>query len=203
MYCMNYSGGDNKTHGQVERTDRIDSFEAGGREDCGLLMATRDGRSLPLRYDRYTLYSPKEQEIVELSYPGSRWRSTLELARVPSGFGGRRTFWICPCCGRRARYLYFKGQDFVCRACAKLNYRSQQRTKNSINHFRDGMKLATETLSWQPLIDVVPMDFPYVTPDRPRYMHQTTYRRYLARYRRYQEQYQRESLREMLAILRW
>ena len=30
MYCMNYSGGDNKTHGQVERTDRIDSFEAGG-----------------------------------------------------------------------------------------------------------------------------------------------------------------------------
>ena len=121
---------------------------------------------------------------------------------MPSGFGGRRTFWLCPCCGRRARYLYFKGQGFVCRECAKLNYRSQQRTKSSINHFRDGMKLATEMLSWQPLIDVAPMDFPYVTPDRPRYMHQTTYRRYLARYRQYQEQYQRESLREMLAILR-
>ena len=28
MYGMNYSGGDNKTHGQIERTDRIDSFEA-------------------------------------------------------------------------------------------------------------------------------------------------------------------------------
>ena len=39
-------------------------------------------------------------------------------------------------------------------------------------------------------------------PDRPRYMHQTTYRRYLAWYMRYQEKYQRESMREMLSILR-
>ncbi len=201
MYCMNYSGGDNKTHGQVERTDRIDSFEAGGRENCGLLVAARDGRSLPLRYDRYTLYGPKEQEIVELSYPGSRWRSTLELARVPSGFGGTRAFWLCPRCGQRARYLYFKGQGFVCRECAKLNYRSQQRTKNSINHFRDGMKLAREELRWEPPGWFVPMDFPHMTPPCPRYMHQATYRRHLARFRRHQDRYQQESLREMLAIL--
>lgn len=63
------------------------------------------------------------------------------------------------------------------------------------------MKLATETLSWQPPFDVVPMDFPYVTPDRPRYMHEATYQRHLARFRRYQEKYRRDSLREMLAIL--
>lgn len=127
---------------------------------------------------------------------------TLELARVRSGFGGSRVFWLCPVCGRRARFLYFKGQCFVCRECANLNYRSQQRTRDSLNHYRDGMRLAAEKLRWQPLIDVAPMDFPYMTPDHPRYMHQSTYRRYLVRYRRYQEKYQRDSLRKMRAILR-
>lgn len=199
MYGMNYSGGDNKTHGQIERTDRIDSFEARPGEDCGLLMASREGRDLPLRYDRYPAHGG---EIVELSYPGSRWRYTLELARVPSGFGGSRIFWVCPCCGKRARFLYFKGRGFLCRDCAKINYRSQQRTRDSLNHYRDGMKLAREKLRWEPPGWFAPLDFPYMAPPCPRYMHQTTYRRYLARYRRYQEQYQRESLRQMLAILR-
>ena len=202
MYGMNYSGGDNKTHGQIERTDRIDSFEAGDREDCGLLIASRDGHDLPIRYDRYALPDLEGLGIVELSYPESQWRTTLELTSVPSGFGGKRTFWLCPCCGRRARYLYFKDRGFVCRDCAKLNYRSQQRTHGSLHHYRDGMRLAREKLQWEPPGWFVPMDFPHMTPPCPRYMHKTTYRRYLARYRRYQEQCQRESLREMLAILR-
>lgn len=198
MYGMNYSGGGNKTHGQIERAYRIGSLEAGAGESCWIL-ASRDGHSLPLRCDRYSLAG---REVVELSYPGSRWRATLELSRVRSGFGGTRAFWLCPRCGRRARFLYFQGQDFQCRECAQLNYRSQQRTKSSLNHYEDGLRLAVDKLQWRPPIDVVPMDFPHVTPGRPRYMHQTTYRRYLARYRRYQKQYQRASLREMLSILR-
>ena len=28
MYGMNFSGGANRTHGQIERAERIDSFEA-------------------------------------------------------------------------------------------------------------------------------------------------------------------------------
>lgn len=199
MYGMNYSGGSNKTHGQIERADRIDSFEAGHIEDRGLLTVSRDGYLLPLYHNRFF---EEEREMVELFYPGRQWRCTLELERVRSGFGGSRAFWLCPCCGRRVRFLYFKRRGFVCRSCAKLNYQSQQRTKSSINHFRDGMRLATEKLHWAPLIDVVPMDFPYMSPGRPRYMHRTTYRQLLARYQRYQEKYQRDSLREMLAILR-
>ena len=200
MYCMNFSGGDNKTHGQIERADRIDSFEAGQIEARGLLTAFREGKILLLDCDRvYDL----NRALVELSYRGSRWRVILELDRVRSGFGGCRTFWRCPRCGRRARYLYFRKPGFLCRECAKLNYRSQQRTKSSINHYRDGMKLAREKLRWEPLIDVVPMDFPHVMPNRPRYMHEATYQRYLARFRKYQAAYQRDSLREMLAILGW
>ena len=199
MYGMNWTGGANKTHGQIERAERIDSFEAGNVEDRGIVFASSSGKMLPLHCDRCGLDG---RELVELSYPGSRWRDTLELARVRSGYGGNRAFWLCPICDRRARFLYFKRPGFVCRECAQLNYRSQQRTRSSLNHYRDGMRLATDKLHWEPLIDVVPMDFPYMTPDRPRGMHKTTYRRYLARYRRYQAAYERDSLREMMAILR-
>lgn len=199
MYGMNYSGGDNKTHGQIERADRIDSFEAGKAEGWGMVLASRGDKILPLRCYRCGLDG---REFVELSYPGSQWRDTLELSRVRSGFGGSRAFWLCPICGRRVRFLYFKDRRFVCRECAKLNYRSQQRTRDSINHYRDGLKLARERLGWVPPGYICPMDFPYLTPPRPRYMHQSTYRRHLARFRRYQAAYQRDSLREMLAILR-
>lgn len=134
-------------------------------------------------------------------YPGSRWRDTLELVCVRSGFGGSRVFWLCPVCGRRARFLYFRGRGFQCRECARLNYRSQQRTRNSVNHYRDGLKLARDKLGWEPPGYMVPAYFPQLNPPRPRYMHQSTYQRHLARFRRYQAAYQRDSLREMLAIL--
>lgn len=200
MYGMNYSGGDNKTHGQIERADRIDSFEAGAVEGCGMVLASRGDKMLPLRCDHY---GQAGRELVELSYSGSRWRVTLELARVRSGFGGSRAFWLCPICGRRARFLYFKDQGFVCRECAKLNYRSQQRTRDSVNHYRDGLKLARDKLGWEPPGYMVPAYFPELNPPRPRYMHEATYQRHLARFRQYQERYRRDNLREMLAILRW
>lgn len=199
MYGMNYSGGDNKTHGQIEREDRIDSFEAGKVEDWGMVLAARGDKMFPLRCDHY---GQAGRELVELSYSGSRWRVTLELSRVRSGFGGSRAFWLCPICGRRARFLYFKDPGFVCRECAKLNYQSQQRTRDSINHYRDGLKLARERLGWEPPGYITPAWFPQLTPPCPRYMHQSTYQRHLARFRRYQAAYQRDSLRELLAILR-
>ncbi len=194
MYGMNYSGGDNCTHGQVERADRIDSFEAGKVEGWGVVTARRDGRALPLQCEHFNV---GERETVKLLVCGP-----LELERVPSGFGGSRAFWVCPRCWKRARYLYFAGRDFVCRECAGLNYRSQQRTKDSINHVRDGLRMAQEKLRWDPPFPVAPMDFPHVVPDRPRYMHRATYYRLLVRFGRYQEKYHRDSLREMLAILR-
>lgn len=81
-------------------------------------------------------------------------------------------------------------------------YAVQQRTKDSTNYAHDGLRLAREKLRWEPPFPVAPADFPYVTPDRPKGMHRRTYYRHLARYRRYQKKYQRDSMREMLAILR-
>lgn len=47
---MNFSGGDNRTHGQVERAERIDSFEAGKVEPDGwrTLYAHWMGKMIPL-----------------------------------------------------------------------------------------------------------------------------------------------------------
>lgn len=194
MYGMNYSGGDNRTHDQIERALRVDSFEARDILGRGTIFATGGGHMVPLE----CWHSLEDDgEVVELARG-----DILEMDRVPNYFGGSRTYWLCPRCGRRARYLYFKGKGFQCRECAKLNYRCQQRTKDATNHARDGLKLARDKLDWEPSFDFYPAIFPYVTPDKPKGMHWATYDRYLTRYRRYQEKYQRDSLREMLAILR-
>ena len=195
MHGINYSGGDNKTHGQIEQAERIDSFEAGKVTGCGKLIVYRNG------IVAHVLHCDRCGQAVKLSSPGGRWRDTLELGRVPSGFGGTRAFWLCPRCGRRARYLYLGDRGFVCRECAKLNYRSQQHTGDSMKHFQDGMRLAREKLHWEPPAWVVPMDFPNLTPPCPRYMHDATYRRHLDRFRQYQEKYQRDTMRKLLAIL--
>ena len=195
LYGRNFSGGDNRTHGQIERAERIDSFEAGKVKGWGTLFSNS---MVPLDCGHFM---EDDGEVIELSK--GQWYTTLELTRTPSGFGGSCAYWLCPCCGKRVRFLYFKGRGFLCRGCAKLNYRCQQRTKDSTNYAQDGLKLARERLGWVPPFDICPAEFPYVTPDRPKGMHRTTYYRYLARYRRYQEKYRRESMAEMMAILRW
>lgn len=198
MYGMNFSGGRNRTHGQVEQAERIDSFEAGKVEpdDWRTLYVHGGEQWIPL--DCWHARGP-DRETVELSQ--GQLSVTLELTRTPSGFGGSCAYWLCPHCGRRARFLHFKGRGFVCRGCARLNYASQQRTHDSTDYAYDGFRLAREKLRWKPSFQVVPADFPYMTPERPKGMHQTTYRRYLARYRRYQEKYRRDTLRALTAIL--
>jgi hypothetical protein len=53
------------------------------------------------------------------------WRgivSNIDLVSTAMHFGGRREWFKCPACGRRARILY--GPDFACRSCQRLNYPS-------------------------------------------------------------------------------
>ena len=80
MYSMNYSGGDNRTHGQIERTPRIDSFEAGSVWRWGTIFAYGGGHMVPLECDHFM---DDEREVVELARG-----DTLELTRTANHFGG-------------------------------------------------------------------------------------------------------------------
>ena len=50
--------------------------------------------------------------------------------------------------------------------------------------------------------DRVPPRTPQFWGVRPRYMHQTTYRRYLRRFAKYQDQHQRRQLEDMARLLK-
>lgn len=198
MYGMNYSGGANRTHGCVEDTPRIDSFEADNESGCGVIML---GKGNVLWCDirtEYDYWGPVE--LVDLRHPNEGLLVTLPLERLKNGYGNGQAFWLCPECGRRSRYLYLQNERFQCRKCAKLNYRSQQETKDSMRYYRKGMELVDKHLTRSgPVPDG--FEFPHFIPDRPKGMHQSTYRRYLLRFLRYREKHTSRLIRDIGRLL--
>lgn len=196
-------GGWNKRHGVVEETPRIDSFDPAISEGGGALFVCMEGKSLLLDCDYYTDYGPRpeeDREIVELL--DGEWSQALELSRKENGFGCSQPFFLCPVCGDRRRFLYLTRAGFLCRKCSRLNYRSQQATRSDSMYYYDkGMALAKKHME-PPPFPVDGFGFCRWMPSRPRYMHQTTYRRYLQRFAKYQEQHQRRQLEDMAQILR-
>jgi len=196
------NGGWNKSHGTVEKTPRIDSFDSAISEGGGALFVCADGVTRLIDCDHRTEYGPRpeeDREVVEL-WRGE-WSQTLELSRKENGLGGSQAFFLCPVCGGRVRYLYQVGAAFLCRKCAGLNYKSQQATRsNSMYYYDKGISLAEKRLStW-----IRPDGFSFCSwiPERPRYMHQTTYRKYLRRFAKYQDQHSTRQIEDMARILR-
>lgn len=180
-----HNGGRNKSHGQVEATPRVDSFAAG---QSGALLAWSGGRPIMFDCCHGMEHGPDgTRELATVALHGRR--QMLELTRIRSGFGGSRAFWLCPTCGQRARYLYYTGGGFLCRKCARLNYRCQQETRSGpLYYYHKGMAYAEKHL--RPLfLPYGPGGFDQWTPPPPRYMHEPTYRRYLARLQRYQQRH--------------
>ena len=189
------NGGYNKTHEAVEDHNRIDSFElpdSGGLMFCGrkTIDAVRE-----FRYDG---------EWVRLYYPPGGPRMSPEINNRPdglyetillsgkrNGYGGRQIFFICPCCGKRVRYLYLKA-GFRCRECAKLNYRSSQRTRGEYDAYDRGKKYVHQHLDilWNPDL----LDFPYAIPERPRWMHWNVYSKHIKKLEQFQHQFERRQL---------
>ena len=162
------------------------------------------GIPLVLDCHRSILYEPEtDREIVEVWDPkdGRGW--ALELSHKPNGYGGSQAFFRCPACGRRVRYLYQAGAGLLCRKCAGLNYKSQQETRSdSMYYYHKGIDLAEKLLDiWS---GERPDGFSFCTwiPEKPRYMHQTTYRRYLLRFLRYQEKHYNREMADMARMLR-
>ena len=198
MYRWNSSGGWNKTHGTVEKTPRVDSFEAGEIEGWGSLFVYT-GASVRLALNCYPDVL-EDRETLEVWH--NRARRVIELSRKQNGFGGSQAFFLCPGCGGRVRYLYQAGASFLCRKCAKLSYKSQQEARSdSMFYFDKGMALAEKHLGAWPRLRPDGFSFCAWIPERPRYMHQSTYRRYLRRFAKYQDQHQRRQLRDMARLL--
>jgi len=139
---------------------------------------------------------------LEIWHPKDGWSQILELSRKANGYGGSQAFFLCPNCGERRRYLYQVGGGFLCRKCARLNYRSQQETKSdSMYYYYKGVTLVEKHL-WP--LTVRPDGFRFCNwvPDRPRYMHRTTYRRYLAWFLRYRKKHADRQMADMLRLLK-
>jgi hypothetical protein len=100
-------------------------------------------------------------------------RQTIALTYTSPHFGGRRTWFLCPGCGRRCAKVFFLG-EFRCRECHGLHYQSQRedlsmrlaRRSDAIRRRLDGIVVGGELIS-----------------RRPRRMHRRTYRWLVAEHR--------------------
>ncbi|MBK9444568.1 MAG: hypothetical protein IPN53_26215 [Comamonadaceae bacterium] len=63
----------------------------------------------------------------------------VRIEHTPCNYGGQRTWWLCPCCGKRVALLY-SGKMFSCRHCQQLTYQST-RTGESSKPFERADKL--------------------------------------------------------------
>lgn len=99
------------------------------------------------------------------------WKSVDEvvpLERTPCHFGGFRSWFRCPSCGRRAVKLYGAGTYFLCRRCYGLAYASQ-REKRCERASRRALKIRRR-LGGE-------ADFVSPFPWKPKGMHWRTYSR--------------------------
>ena len=94
------------------------------------------------------------------------------LSWTGCNYGGRRPWFLCPCCGRRVAILY-GGAMFACRHCRKLAYEVQRETAGDRAIRRaDAIR---RRLGW-------PAGILNSMGDRPKHMRHTTYLRLLHEY---------------------
>ncbi|WP_026493078.1 hypothetical protein [Butyrivibrio sp. XPD2002] len=175
-----------KTHGTIEESVSIDSFSL----KKGALKCT---------IRNVSEYFPFTETGEHIIFHDSIKIQTSTISNIT----GEQTFFVCPRCGKKYRFLYANSytKGFKCRKCARLNYRSTQKEHaDCIEYFDCGMKFAKEKLNWT-YEDAIPWDFPSYIPDRPKYMHKSTYERYMKKFRWYQDRYHDEFIAEAKRII--
>src|SRR5215210_4007621 len=92
-------------------------------------------------------------------------------------FGGRRVWFVCPACGRRAAILYLQRGGHVCRTCANLAYpSSQERRRVSYTPLHRAQRIRKKLGGSDNIFE----PFPW----RPRGMHRKRYWRMFAEHER-------------------
>ena len=90
------------------------SWNRGGEPTGWIRFSTFDNR-IDLKY-RIQFYGNEEWQDVSESV----W-----FDKTACNYGGQRTWFICPHCGKRAAVLYGEQRLFLCRKCSNLVYSSQ------------------------------------------------------------------------------
>ena len=177
-------GGWNKTHESTASAARIDSF------------AFRD-KLLQRKQDYLEIHAHNPKIATERLY----W------TRVNNHYDTQgnkpRVYFICPECGRRVRFVYYKEKwgRLKCRECGKLNYPIQQVAKGTMRHAQQ-MRAALKKLKIVEIEKLSPMDlYDLYCVDRPRYMHRSTYQKYMRKYYKAREEYHDAYIHEAMAIL--
>lgn len=101
---------------------------------------------------------------------GGPWVEVSCDARLdftPMHFGGRQTWWRCPCCDRRVALLYV-GRSMACRHCWNLAYRSER--EGQADRARRRAEKIRARLGWR-------LGIGYPCGDKPRGMHWRTFER--------------------------
>jgi len=77
------------------------------------------GLSIRAGYNEMTLSYRKKStgEVVE---------QRVQVETTPCRFGGARSWFTCPRCGKRAAVIYASGRYFACRKCSDLAYATQK-----------------------------------------------------------------------------
>ena len=94
----------------------------------------------------------------------------VRVTWMPCKFGGRRPWFVCPVtsCGRKCAMLYLRGGFFACRECHRLAYASQ-REPVRLRGLHKARKIRASLGGGANVFERF--------PDRPKGMHQATYRR--------------------------
>ena len=102
---------------------------------------------------------------------GGEWQpveQSIIFDRTPCNYGGHRTWFRCPRCGKRVALLYGAGKLFLCRHCYDLSYGSQQ--EGEIDRLMRKQRKIRERLGASDIL-VDPILF------KPKGMHQKTFNR--------------------------
>lgn len=134
-----------------------------GDTPCGSIGYSVHNDRLVLNY-KYTPHDQDESESI---------KRNIYFEKTSCNYGGERTWFICPHCGKRREVLYLYGRNFTCRTCANLNYECQHEQPLD-RHYRQARKIRRK------LIPEIDPDF---NPDnlsdpvlfKPKGMHQKTF----------------------------
>lgn len=192
MKCISIygRGGHNKTHDQVEDYMKLDSFLF---RECVSLLEEKNRDDVEGHFPwgkggniGFVLYQTRLQLLYSIG--GYEVRESFYFSKVPNNYGGiPRLYFICPYCGKTARYIYMHKKHFKCRKCANLNYNSQQITKGEDIHARRMLKILRNDFGIKESISA--FDASMYRPERPKGMHNRTYLKHLIRYSKERDKY--------------